>query len=179
MFPAEVLIFRAISPQSPMKIKSFSLKQNFSMQKKVAACSNGHPRGMCCTSFLEQLSCRCGGGLVRLSSQPALLGMSATGDFSQEATLLLASSAPLRAPQQPQPPASRPTQAPSAVCSPGWGWDPARVSICCDPARQGRPRSSTGPESVHCLPGDGGPKQPESGAVVRKAMPGPQIIHSP
>ena len=67
------------------------------MQKKVAACSNGYPRAMCCLSFLEQLSCRCGGP-ARLSSQPALLGTSATGDFPLEAILLMASSAPLCAP---------------------------------------------------------------------------------
>lgn len=127
MFSVEVLIFRAISPQSPIKIKS-SLKQNFSMQKKVTVCSNRHPRTVCWASFLEQLSCRCGGGLAGPSAQPALQGMSAKGSFPLEVTLPWASAAPPCAPPAALHPSLRVHQAP-AVCPPWWGWGVPAVSL--------------------------------------------------
>lgn len=146
MFSAQVLILRAISPQCPMKIKSLSLKQNSSTQKKAAACSHGHPRAMCCTSFLEQLSSRCAGGLARLSSHPAPLETAAVGGGTFlwrphcPWPLLLLCTAPSTALPAP---ASRPTQAPSAVCSSWWGLDgrkkvkvtggPGPGIACCEP----------------------------------------------
>lgn len=121
MFSVEVLIFRAISPQSPIKIKSLSLKQNIFMQKKVAVCSNGHPRAVCWAGFLEQLSCRCGGGLCGLSAQPALLGMSAGGEGGEHHIALgpsCSSVCPTHGtPSQPPCPSAS-----SAGCPSWWGW---------------------------------------------------------
>lgn len=125
VFSVEVLIFRATSPQSPIKIKSLSLKQNIFMQKKVAVCSNGHPRAVRWASFLEQLSCRCGGGLGGLSAQPALLGRENGGrrGTSQCPGPLRFLCAPLTAPHL------------SLLCSLPIlvGMGPGLGSACCEP----------------------------------------------
>lgn len=110
---------------------------------------------MCWASFLEQLSCRCGGGLARLSAQPALLGMSALETFPLEAT---------------SPPASEPMHTPSAVCPLGWGQDRDWVSTCCEPVS----RLGTGPASVQSFPVGRDPRLSREGET---SMPGSHIFH--
>lgn len=153
MFSAKVLIFRVISPQRSMKMKSFSLSKTSPCRRKLVLIlmdAEGHVL----LKLLGATELQMWRGPARLSSQPALLGTSATGDFPLEATLLMASSAHLCAHGSPQFLASRP---PGSFCSlPTWmGMGPCSSEYCCDPARQVSPGSS-GPESVVCCSGWGG-----------------------
>ena len=161
MFSAKVLIFRVISPQSPKKIKSFSLSKTSPCRRKLLPILMD-TREPCAaqaswSSWAADVEEDRPGSAPSQPSWAHLL----QGTFlwkphcSWPLPLLYVPHS------SPQFLASRHKQAPSAACLPGWGWDHAQVNTCCDPARQGQPRSSSGPESVLCFSGVGSPKQPE------------------
>lgn len=75
-------------------------------------------------------------GWPGLSSQPALLGTSATGHFTSGSHMALGLSclSPCSIHGRLTPtPASTPMRAPSVLCPASWGWDQNPASTCCEP----------------------------------------------
>lgn len=107
---------------SAMKIKSLSLKQNFSMLRKVAACCNAHPPKGHVLCKQRQLSCRCSEGRsARLRSHPQpSWGHLLQGTFTLQTTFPGALSAHPQSPPTSLPPPYMLTQIPSAECPPCW-----------------------------------------------------------
>lgn len=180
-------MFRVISPleSNENKITLFEAKTILRRRKLLPVLMDA--REPCAPpASLGQLSYRCGGKPTSLSSQPALLGTSATGDISSGSHIALglfcSSPCPICSspPPQPQPPCPCGLLLPSAYLS-GDRTSTQQAPVVRLSLGRCLPGSHMGPRWVWRFVGECGvpTSLTREGMAGGKSIPDPQISHSP